>query len=576
MGECWPLLNQDVFNELHPFSFITDAQGVVKFVGRSFAALHGTAVIGRPFSDLGVTSRLAVDFEPNSPEQLVGEVFSFRLKGKPDVAFRGHVVRGVQEEACFIFALQPSILRIDEVSRLGLTIADFEVGTPLFDWLMALRAQENAQNQLAIANKQLLLDVQLSELLQKITTEAFCAEHSEQLFRRIIATICRDLEWDIGHVFFVATDLTEGLLDSDIWYLSDRERYERFIEHTRSSIWNDLNVFPAVAIHKESAIWISDYGRNGGSDRAALLPSHERPCAVAVAVRVGDRPVAVLEFISERPKTFSKSIAVFFSLLGTQLGLALAHHEAVEKERAQLVQLATASKMATLGELAAGVAHEIKNPLSTISLIVQILKRFGASGMSTPEGLQEQISRIDLCVERIASIVSKLNDFSRDSSNDPLMSVAVQKILADAQALSQARFAARGVSLVVRDCPAEWRLDCRPSQVSQILLNLLSNSFDAVVDGAERWVRLECCDAGGMFHFVVTDSGPGIPEEVRTKIMNPFFTTKPPGVGVGLGLSISAHIAVSHGGSLRLDDTTPNTRFILELPKQQIQPKVAA
>jgi two-component system sensor histidine kinase DctS len=169
------------------------------------------------------------------------------------------------------------------------------------------------------------------------------------------------------------------------------------------------------------------------------------------------------------------------------------------------------------------------------------------------------------------SCVRKLNDFSRESSSDPFTSVPIEQILGDALALTQARFAAHGVRIDVRSCPADWRIDCRPSQVSQILLNLLSNAFDAVVGATECWVTLECHDRGEFFHFVVSDSGLSIPQDIRSKIMDPFFTTKPPGSGVGLGLSISSHIATTHGGSLRLDENSPRTRFILELPKQHAE-----
>jgi C4-dicarboxylate-specific signal transduction histidine kinase len=98
-----------------------------------------------------------------------------------------------------------------------------------------------------------------------------------------------------------------------------------------------------------------------------------------------------------------------------------------------------------------------------------------------------------------------------------------------------------------------------------------------VLEREERWIKLEVQDKGSLFEISVTDSGPGIPKDVARKIMSPFFTTKPPGKGTGLGLSISSNIMTDHGGSLALDSNSPNTRFVLTLPKtREAAQKVAS
>jgi len=104
-------------------------------------------------------------------------------------------------------------------------------------------------------------------------------------------------------------------------------------------------------------------------------------------------------------------------------------------------------------------------------------------------------------------------------------------------------------------------------QIAQALLNLLQNAFDAVVDQKdERWVRLEVQAAQGSVVISVVDGGPGIPSEIRSRVMEPFFTTKPVGKGVGLGLSLSKTIAEDHGGSLEYSEENGHTRFSLVLP----------
>ena len=101
-----------------------------------------------------------------------------------------------------------------------------------------------------------------------------------------------------------------------------------------------------------------------------------------------------------------------------------------------------------------------------------------------------------------------------------------------------------------------------------MLLNLLNNSYDAVVDQPERWIKVDVLDKNELLEIAVTDSGPGIPAPIAEKIMSPFFTTKPPGKGTGLGLSISSNIMTDHGGSLTVDGSSPHTRFVISLLKK--------
>jgi signal transduction histidine kinase len=107
----------------------------------------------------------------------------------------------------------------------------------------------------------------------------------------------------------------------------------------------------------------------------------------------------------------------------------------------------------------------------------------------------------------------------------------------------------------------------RAVQISQILLNLLGNAYDAVEAAERRHVRITVDADAAQVHIAVTDSGPGIPAELRERIMEPFFTTKDVGRGTGLGLSLSRGLAELHGGDLALDATSVETRFILTLPR---------
>ncbi len=114
-------------------------------------------------------------------------------------------------------------------------------------------------------------------------------------------------------------------------------------------------------------------------------------------------------------------------------------------------------------------------------------------------------------------------------------------------------------------------IQCRESEIAQVLFNLVSNAGDAVADLSERWIKLDYQNTAEEANIRIMDSGPGIPEEIQQKIFHPFFTTKDIGKGTGLGLAVSVGIIESHGGKIDIDSSSPNTTFIIKIPKVQIQ-----
>lgn len=126
------------------------------------------------------------------------------------------------------------------------------------------------------------------------------------------------------------------------------------------------------------------------------------------------------------------------------------------------------------------------------------------------------------------------------------------------------RFTKNGVKLKL-DCPQDVSIPCRSIQISQILLNLLNNSHDAIGNLDEKWIKITVSELEENVEIIVSDSGPGLSEEVQNKLFQPFYTTKG-NAGTGLGLSISLGLANSHGGSLTYRKAE-NTSFALILPK---------
>ncbi len=234
------------------------------------------------------------------------------------------------------------------------------------------------------------------------------------------------------------------------------------------------------------------------------------------------------------------------------------------KRRAEAA-IVHSSKMASLGQMAAGIAHEVNNPITIIHGTAGLLKR-AVQGETRDLGkITQGLERIEKTALRISRIIKGLRMFSRSGESDPPVSTALRAILDETLDLCQERFRDYAIDLRIEEIP-EISIRCRPTQISQVLLNLLNNSFDAVQREAERWVEIGFTSVDGRVRVSVTDSGPVLSEETQRRLMEPFFTTKEPGKGTGLGLPISRGIVEEHGGKLVFDRERKNTCFAIELP----------
>jgi PAS domain S-box-containing protein len=237
-----------------------------------------------------------------------------------------------------------------------------------------------------------------------------------------------------------------------------------------------------------------------------------------------------------------------------------------ELERSRQASIHSA-KMAALGEMSGNIAHEVNNPLGAILLRTQRLMRMVDNGRADWPAVTRAGRDIESTVQRIARIVDALRSFARDVEKDPLRPERVLQIVTDTVELCTQRFQQHNISLEVAPIPEGLSVQCRGVQISQVLLNLLSNAHDAVEAREPRWVRISAGPGAepDEVQIEVTDSGPGVPAELQDRIMEPFFTTKPVGKGTGLGLSVSKAIAEAHGGRLFYDAASQHTRFVLSL-----------
>jgi signal transduction histidine kinase len=232
-----------------------------------------------------------------------------------------------------------------------------------------------------------------------------------------------------------------------------------------------------------------------------------------------------------------------------------------EKER----QLWEVNKLASLGRMAGGVAHEINNPLSIISMHADNLRFLAEHEILNKTSIIESASKIQDVIERISKITLALRRVARDQQYSEKAGIDLRVIINEAVDLYSEKMKSLDIHFHASVPESPVMVACNSVEISQVLLNLLSNAADAVENLEKKSITLSLSSHDHFAEVKVEDSGT-ISENVTAKVMEPFFTTKPVGKGIGLGLSISKSIIESHGGTLRLDKTAPNTCFIFLLP----------
>lgn len=223
------------------------------------------------------------------------------------------------------------------------------------------------------------------------------------------------------------------------------------------------------------------------------------------------------------------------------------------------------SKMAALGEMAGGVAHEINNPLQALNLSLWKAKKLIQD--NEKEQLTSIIEKMQSVVERMGSIVKSLLQFSREDRPDHFQAVSIKDITDHALMLCNEKLKIHGIDLQVSPFDNTISVAAEKTLICQVLLNLINNSFDAILPLEEKWIRLEVKDLGEEVEISVTDSGQILDKSIKEKMFEPFFSTKEVGQGSGIGLSISKGLVEAHRGKLKLDPDSAHTRIYFQLPK---------
>ena len=234
---------------------------------------------------------------------------------------------------------------------------------------------------------------------------------------------------------------------------------------------------------------------------------------------------------------------------------------ASEAERKQATRkLLETERLVAVGQVVAGVAHEVNNPLAAIeSALFQVERCCGDEGTRYTGVIREGL-------ERIRRVVGQLVDLTR-SGEIRRETVGLPEVFQSASLFAKMALKRKGVRLETAGAVPDVEFPADRTKIHQVMLNLLLNAAHAAGDGGT--VRLEAGADDAEVWVAVEDTGPGVPSRETDRIFEPFYTTKPPGKGSGMGLAISRRIAEGHGGSLTVEPgrTLPGARFVLRLPR---------
>jgi signal transduction histidine kinase len=292
------------------------------------------------------------------------------------------------------------------------------------------------------------------------------------------------------------------------------------------------------------------------------VSKHSQSAAIEVKGRA--RGVVEVIYSAERPEfaegPFLAEERHLIDTVAREVSLIVARREAEEYEANLQRQLRHADRLATIGQLAAGVAHELNEPLGSILGFAQLIQK----EPGVPESAARDLDRIVAASLHAREVIHKLLVFSRQKT-PAKAALDLNRIVREGLYFLESRCARSGIAIGSELDPELPEIEADASQLHQVLVNLVVNSIQAMPDGGEIRIRTDA--DRGCVRLTVEDTGAGMSEEVKEKIFTPFFTTKDVNEGTGLGLAVVHGIVASHGGTIRVESAPgKGTRMEVRLP----------
>lgn len=468
---------------------------------------------------------------------------------------------------------------------------------------------QQAHEQLKQQSDQLQYFFQEADFLYRLSQLSQTEFSTKDAMQFYVNEICSLRQWPVGHIYRAEED-EQGVItlnSTDIWYLKDTNRFKSYREIASKTSFQSGVGLPGKVLQSKESYWIENIKFADHFPEAKVLVHSGVRGALVVPIKLYDKVIAVVEFFSDQPLTRNQQLLDLTSAAANQLGLLLERRrnekelkanykklESLYKEmqntQAQLLQHA---KLVSIGQLAAGVAHEINNPIAFITSNTEILRNYIKTFKTLFESLNTQLSQDSSYKEQWEEQISENNllfiiSDSEEIINESLEGLErVRDIVSDLKSFShtdEAEIQEANINhcidvtlkmiwnelkykcTVIKDYGVLPPLRCYARQLNQVLMNLLVNAGQAIIHQGEIKITTRC--EGDAIHIMIKDSGEGITPENMEKLFDPFFTTKPVGTGTGLGLSISYNIIKKHSGSITVhsDGKGLGTVFTIVLP----------
>ena len=306
---------------------------------------------------------------------------------------------------------------------------------------------------------------------------------------------------------------------------------------------------------------------------------HDRSRLLQQAERMDNARRALLHILQDSHESnirLERSRKAMIHIMGdlheTTAEVRRREHDLREKQE-QLVQ---AAKLATLGELTTGIAHELNNPLNNIGLFIGNALDMVDLGRNDGEGIRRDLQNAARQVRKATDIISHLRTFGRAApiAHEP---VPINQVIERALSLMSEQLRLREIGVQLHLSAENPIVNASPIQLEQVFINLLANARDVLVESPRRLIVITSEAGADAVGITVSDTGPGIPAGLEQRIFDPFFTTKEVGKGTGLGLSITYGIVKDHDGSITVvNNPDGGATFRVQLPRASQQAEVVA
>lgn len=500
--------------------------------------------------------------------------------------------------------------------------------------------QDEEINLLAQVGAQLGVALQQAESLKQVQMQAEKLAKAAAREKALAATVEKIRQsLDLKTIFATSTQEVQRLLEVDrvTIYRFGSDWSAEFVAESFTEGWSSVNApVPIIADNYLQKIQGGDYAyskillikdsytRNYSDINIPLIQPMQARAYMIVPIFQGEKIWGLLAaYQNTQPRDWQEDEVDLLVQIGSQLGVGLQQAELLEKTQRQKEeitqtlkelqqtqsQLIQSEKMAGLGQLVAGIAHEINNPINFIfgnishvndytENLLTLLRLYQKYYTETTPEIQEQITAIDLDfiaddlpkilnsmmvgAERISQLVLSLRTFSRlDEAG--MKPVDIHEGIDSTILILQNRLQLQTNSQVIEVVKKYGELplvECYGALMNQVFMNILNNAIDAlkdaiatqkITDNPQILIRTEVIDNNSI-RIRIADNGNGIPQNLQSRIFEPFFTTKEPGQGIGLGLSISYEIIVKkHGGQIKcISEPGNGCEFWLEIPRQQL------